>query len=166
MSLPYPIDDGGGPGGGIGGGGTPTPTPSPTPTPTPGAPPPPAPAPGPPTPPPPGASSIIASSVDGVVSVFLDVIPLGSLPTQTQSTQLGNQSCTINVFTKTTGLYLDLYVSDAPVVLGALCLNNDFIVRDDYLGFAGDLFFVDMQGDSDPTYDGLGDRYQLFWIHQ
>ena len=45
-----------------------------------------------------------------------------------------------------------------------LCLNEVGLVRESYLGFVGQLVFVDMQGSSDPTYDGLGSRYLLtYW---
>jgi hypothetical protein len=33
-----------------------------------------------------------------------------------------------------------------------------------YLGFSGDLVFVDTLGDQDPTYDGLGARYALIYL--
>jgi len=38
------------------------------------------------------------------------------------------------------------------------------LVNDVYLGFSGDLEFVDTQGTDDPTFDGLGTRYQLVYL--
>lgn len=91
------------------------------------------------------------------------VIPLLAVPSQTLTVLLGAQPCRVNVYQKSTGLYVDLYVNDAPIVTGALALNNNLIVRDAYHGFAGDLIFYDTQGISDPTYDGLGARFVLLW---
>lgn len=56
---------------------------------------------------------------------------------------------------------MDLSVNELPIVQGVLCLNNCLIVREPYLGFVGDLSFVDTQGTNDPDYTGLGGRYQL-----
>lgn len=90
-------------------------------------------------------------------------IPLIATPSQTLRVTLGAQSCQIDVFQKSTGLYLNLYVVDAPIVLGVLCLHNVRLVREAYLGFAGDLYFLDTQGTSDPDYTGLGGRFVLLW---
>lgn len=91
-------------------------------------------------------------------------IPLTALPSQVVSVQLGSQPCRLQIFQKATGLFIDVYVSDVAIVLGAACLNAVFIVRDIYLGFLGDLVFVDTQGDSDPDYTGLGNRFSLLWV--
>jgi hypothetical protein len=32
------------------------------------------------------------------------------------------------------------------------------------MGFIGNLLFVDTQGSSDPTYDGLGSRFSLVYL--
>lgn len=91
-------------------------------------------------------------------------IPLSALPSQTLSIALGTQQCQIEVFQKSTGLFINIYVADAPIVLGAICLDAVFIVRDIYHGFLGDLVFADTQGDADPDYTGLGSRYTLLWV--
>lgn len=100
------------------------------------------------------------------------VIPLTEAPAQTVSIALGIQSCRINVYTKSINvpiqaptdipsdplptyenqnpIFLDLYVNDALIVGGVLCLNETRIVRDAYLGFIGDLAFIDAAGNSDP----------------
>ena len=45
-----------------------------------------------------------------------------------------------------------------------ICLNNVGLVRESYLGFIGQLVFVDIQGTDDPYYTGLGLRYLLtYW---
>ena len=93
-------------------------------------------------------------------------IPLAAVANQALVVTLGAQNCQINVYQKTQGLFLDLYIGFTPVVVGALCLNLTRIVRDAYLGFSGDLCFNDTQGATDPYYTGFGTtpRYLLTWL--
>lgn len=94
----------------------------------------------------------------------MQVIPLQATPAQTLNVTLNNQACTLNIYAKSTGLYIDVYVSNALIIGGVICQNLNRIVRDAYLGFVGDLIFNDTQGTSDPTYDGLGARYVLLYL--
>ena len=105
----------------------------------------------------------MASAERGGGSVTLVRIPLSAVPAQNLYVQLGAQSCRLHVYQKLTGLYLDLDVDSVRVVSGALCRDRVWIVRDGYLGFTGDLAFVDGQGASDPDYTGLASRFQLVW---
>lgn len=89
------------------------------------------------------------------------VVPLQPVPSQTVAVTLATQPCSINVYQRSTGLYCDLYMNDVLVIGGVICLNYNTIVRDAYLGFIGDIAFLDTQGDTDPVYTGLGSRYVL-----
>ncbi len=90
-------------------------------------------------------------------------IPLIATPSQTLTVQLGQQSCRINVRQRRTGLYVDLYVQDVAIVTGVIALDRVGMVRGAYLGFTGQLFFVDTQGHEAPSYEGLGTRWVLCW---
>lgn len=57
-----------------------------------------------------------------------------------------------------------MYVSGNLIIAGVICQDRNRIVRDLYLGFIGDLCFIDIQGTSDPIYTGLGDRYVLCYL--
>lgn len=94
----------------------------------------------------------------------MKTIPLSAKPSQTLSVLLAGQNCQIKVYQKTTGVYLDLYVNNQPIVTGVIARDRVLIVRQSYLGFVGDLSFFDTQGTDDPTYDGLGARYQLVYL--
>lgn len=94
------------------------------------------------------------------------VIPLQPVPLQTVSVQLEGQSARIRVAQKSIGMFLDLYVLDALIVGGVACRNDDRIVRNAYLGFVGDLAFVDTQGEDDPEASGLGSRWILVYFPQ
>jgi hypothetical protein len=116
-------------------------------------------------------------------------IPLNPVPSQTLNITLTNQACQINVYgkqfyvpqdpvggiaseppvyTQINPIFLDLYVNDAPVILGALGRTLVRLVRDAYLGFIGDLFFYDVLGvypklPQDPLIYGLGSRWLLMY---
>jgi hypothetical protein len=89
-------------------------------------------------------------------------IPLLAVPAQLLTVSLNNQTCQINIYQKVSGLYVDLYVNNALIIGGVLAENLNRIVRSAYLGFVGDLAFVDNEaGDSDPVFFDLGTRYTL-----
>ena len=94
----------------------------------------------------------------------VQAIPLSAVPAQTLSVQLAGQACRINVFAKTTGVYVDLYVNDDPVVTGVVALHANLIVRDAYRGFAGDLAIFDTAGMDDPEWTGFGARWVLGYV--
>lgn len=83
--------------------------------------------------------------------------------TQEFTVDLAEQNCKIKICQLEMGLFLSLYVNDAPVILSALCLNEVKLVRHKYLGFKGDLFFTDTQGSDNPVYDELGTRFLLYY---
>lgn len=92
------------------------------------------------------------------------IIPVQATPQQTITVSLANQACRIFIYQLSTGLFLDLYVNDALIIGGVICQNLNRIVRDVYLGFIGDLCFVDNQGSDDPVYTGLGNRFSLAYV--
>ncbi|MDX3986173.1 MAG: hypothetical protein QHC88_13055 [Achromobacter sp.] len=91
-------------------------------------------------------------------------IPLRAVPSQSLNVVLAGQSCQINVYEKSTGLYLDLFLSHRPIVTAALCHDRVRIVREAYRGFVGDLSFLDTRGHADPVYTGLGGRFVLVYL--
>lgn len=92
------------------------------------------------------------------------IIPLQAQKSQTVGVQLASQNCTINVYQKAFGLFCDLYMDNVLVVGGAICQNLNRIVRSAYLGFVGDLAFIDTQGTDDPVYTGVGSRFLLLYL--
>jgi hypothetical protein len=93
------------------------------------------------------------------------IIPLSSVPSQAVTSLLSGQLTQINVRQKAYGLHLDLYVSNVLLLAGAVCQDRNLIVRSRYIGFVGDLSFVDTRGSDDPTYEGLGDRFFLVYLN-
>lgn len=91
-------------------------------------------------------------------------IPLQAKPSQSFRVTLNGQVCSFRIYTLSTGLYLDLSVLGTPIIQGQLCVDRAYLVRDVYLGFIGDIAFVDVQAETDPVYTGLGTQYQLIYF--
>lgn len=91
-------------------------------------------------------------------------IPLQPVPNQAVSVQLGEQNCQVNVYYKAGFTYLDLYVDNALIIGGVMCRDRVRIVRSAYLGFIGDLAFIDSQGGDDPVYTGFAGRFSLAYL--
>lgn len=103
----------------------------------------------------------------------MQAIPIQPVPNQILNVILSAQACTIKIYQRTTGLYVDLYVNNTLIIGGVLALNLVRIVRDAYLGFVGDIGFFDTQAPTlpdgsidyaDPDYTGLGARFQLIYM--
>lgn len=94
----------------------------------------------------------------------MKIIPIQATPAQSLSVVLAGQNCQINLYQKSTGVFLDLYVSNSPIITATICLDSVLLVRETYLGFIGDLAIVDLQGNNDPDYTGFGARYVLVYV--
>jgi hypothetical protein len=90
-------------------------------------------------------------------------IPIADVTAQSFTVALSGQQTEIRLYQNSTGLYCDVSVNNTLIIAGVLCLNLNEIVRDAYLGFIGDLYFLDTQGLSDPSSPGLGARYQFLY---
>lgn len=88
-------------------------------------------------------------------------IPIAATPSQTLTVLLSGQDVRLNIFQKTTGVYVDVMVSGQALVRSVIARDRVPLIRHGYLGFIGDLFFKDIQGASNPEYSGLGSRYVL-----
>lgn len=91
-------------------------------------------------------------------------ISLVATPAQSFHTVLGQQEVDITIRQRSTGLYIDVSSGGVALVTGKLCRDRVKLIRHAYLGFVGDLCFIDTQGASDPSYEGLGDRYLLVYL--
>ena len=90
-------------------------------------------------------------------------IPLRSVAAQEFNVVLGQQACALKLYQKSAGLFMDVYLSGEPLIVGVLCRDRSRIVRSKYLGLAGDMYFVDTEGEADPYYAGLGSRWVLMF---
>ncbi|OUI83459.1 hypothetical protein HK22_08385 [Gluconobacter sp. DsW_056] len=86
---------------------------------------------------------------------------LSATASQSLNIVLNQQLVRLDVYQRSTGLFMDVWQNSTRVVAGAICQNLNPVIHADYLGLGGDFVFVDTQGAEDPTYDGLGDRFVL-----
>ena len=92
------------------------------------------------------------------------IIPLTAVANQTLAVPLAGQNAQLNVYQKGLYLYMDVFLDNEAIIRGVICEDRNRIIRDLYLGFAGDFFFMDMEGVTDPQYTGLNSRYFLVYV--
>lgn len=91
-------------------------------------------------------------------------IALQPVPSQQLQVVLGGQNCQIAVYMLGELIYVDLNSNGADISTAVIARDVVPLVPTAYLGFVGNLIFTDTQGTSDPTFDGLGARYQLVYL--
>lgn len=91
-------------------------------------------------------------------------INIAAVPSQTFLVSLGGQSCQITIHSRSTGVFVDLSVGGSAIVTNRIVRDGVPIVRQSYLGFIGDLVFLDTVGGSDPEYAGFNTRYLLCYL--
>ncbi|WP_145484418.1 phage baseplate plug family protein [Yersinia aldovae] len=94
----------------------------------------------------------------------MNVITLENKKSQSIFITLEGQSCLIRIIQRDSSIYMDLTVNGNPILQGVPCLYANKIVRYKYLGFRGDLFFLDNEGQSNPEWNGLANRFPLYFI--
>jgi len=94
----------------------------------------------------------------------MQTIPLQSLPSQTTSVVLEEKTCLISLYQKDQGLFFDMAVNGEAIVSGVLALDANKLICREYLAFKGNLIFIDTQGNSDPYYTGLSNRFVLLYL--
>ena len=94
------------------------------------------------------------------------IIPLSAVPSQALNVTLRDKNCQISVYTlgSENRLYLDAFIEGSPIITCVLCHDRVKLIQLEYLGFPGDLAFVDSQGVEDPVYSGLGSRFFLAYL--
>ena len=94
----------------------------------------------------------------------MQIIPLSPIPSQHLQVVLDDQDCDITLLTRGTHMFLDLTVNGIVVQQGALVLDFVSVIQIPTANFTGTLAMVDTLGSSAPSFDGLGDRWQLcYW---
>ena len=91
------------------------------------------------------------------------IIPTTNNANQSLKVTLSGFNCVINLYQKDVNLYFDLIVEGNIFISSRLCLDRTQLIFEQYLSFPGQFFFVDTQGTSNPTYDGLNSRYFLYY---
>ena len=96
----------------------------------------------------------------------MEVIPLTAAPSQTFQTTLGGRNVTILVLQRGERAFVDVAVDGRAVRQGALCLDRTPLLAPGTADFPGNLMFVDLEGHSDPRWEGYGSRFALFFYDE
>lgn len=94
---------------------------------------------------------------------MLTTIPLQAVPDQQFDIVLNKQPCTVRLYQRRGLVFLDLWLRGQQCLMGVLCRDRAYLIDNAYLGFVGNLFFVDQSGEQDPQYGGLGSRWILMY---
>lgn len=94
----------------------------------------------------------------------MQIVPTQPVPYQIIIVQLNKQNCQINIRQLFYGIFVDLLVDNTLIIGGVIAQDRNLIVISPYLGFIGDLMFIDNLGATDPYYTGLGSRYSLAYL--
>ena len=90
-------------------------------------------------------------------------VPLSALPSQELSLVLSNQDVTVRVLTRGDYLYLDDLKDGSAVIQGQLIVTGQNLLPSGLADFIGNFQMVDINGNSDPVYTGLGTQYRLLY---
>ncbi|CNI67300.1 Uncharacterised protein [Yersinia massiliensis] len=93
-------------------------------------------------------------------------VATAAVPSQIFNVNLGGQNTRIKLFQKNGDMFINVSVNSNEIVMGVICRNKVRLIREPYLKFLGDLFFVDTSGVSDPGYAGLGSRFVLMYLEE
>ena len=93
-------------------------------------------------------------------------VPLRPEPNQSLQIVLGEQNCTLRLFSRDGRLYSDLAVDQTVIWSGFICRHLVGLKLYGYLAFRGQLVLVDTQGEDDPQWPGLGTRWQLVYLEE
>ena len=91
-------------------------------------------------------------------------IPLQPIPSQSTKVVLGGQNCQLLVYQKPQGVFVDINADGVDIVVGVIARDAVPPVCRDYMDFIGNLLYIDTQGNTDPSYDGLGSRFNLVYL--
>ena len=94
----------------------------------------------------------------------MQTVPLQPVPSQVSKVVLGGQNCQINIYQKPQGIFVDISADDVEIITGTIAREIAPLVSRGYTGLIGNLLFIDTQGNSDPSYDGLGSRFSLVYL--
>ena len=90
-------------------------------------------------------------------------IPIDQLPNQSFEIELNDKRCRFEFITRGFSLYMNLSIDDVEKVNGIICLNNENLILYPEIGLEGKVYFTDTQGNLDPLFYGLNDRWLLVY---
>lgn len=104
------------------------------------------------------------AALDMSAITSIQTIPLiAGIPSQGLAVNLAQNAVDLVFSQKRSGLFADIAVNGVQAVAGALVRDGVPLLKGILPSFPGDLALIDMIGNADPDYSGLGDRFKLIW---
>ena len=91
------------------------------------------------------------------------VVPTDKEPNQTFLINIEGKRVYITLLTRGQYIYASIKIEEEEKLNGIVCLNKTNILQYNTAGLKGKLYFEDTQGNSDPIYFGLNDRWVLYY---
>lgn len=101
------------------------------------------------------------------------LIPTDQVPNQEFKVILDSQNCTIHIYQRVdlflgeACMYMDVYVDSDLIRQGQKMIPKEPILTEPH-GMAGNFYIVDTYASDDyqklPDYEGLGERWKLYWL--
>lgn len=95
-------------------------------------------------------------------------IPLDATVNQELLITLNDQDCTLAVYQRGDGMFLDLHIGQTCIQQGAICQSGMGIIQVASNAFQGQLVFLDTRTQADwqqpPQYTELGTRWVLYYL--
>lgn len=91
------------------------------------------------------------------------IIPLEAIPNQSFSIEIEEKTCDFEFITRGAYIYMNLKIDNEDVLNGVICYSGTNLNLYDTTGLKGKIYFKDTQGNLDPVYYGLNDRWLLIY---
>ena len=91
----------------------------------------------------------------------MKTIPIEKQPNQRFTVRINDKNVQIELITRGLFMYANISVENEPLFSGVICLNGVNIIRYPNKKLNCKIFFKDTQGEEDPVWLGLGDRWVL-----
>ena len=91
------------------------------------------------------------------------IIPTEKTPSQTFDIDIEKKNVKISLLTRGQYLYASFSINNEEKLNGIVCLNKTNLLQYNTTGIKGKIYFEDTQGNSAPIFDGLNDRWILYY---
>lgn len=90
------------------------------------------------------------------------IIPVEKTPSQSLDISIENKNVKITLLTRGQYIYASFSINNEEKLNGLVCLNKNNLIPYS-IGIKGKIYFEDTQGNRDPIYDELNDRWLLYY---
>lgn len=96
----------------------------------------------------------------------MQTIPIQAVANQIVKIVLDGQNCQILIAQRNENIFVDVNVNGVDLVCNALARDSVPIICREYVGFSGQLMFIDSSAADDPQFSGFGTRWFLVYLSE